>query len=415
MGLAAGIALANAALVLLTSPGDKPHTSALSLALSNSTRRRGRSLSVVAMLACGVFLVVAVGANRSDPLSRAGERASGTGGFALYAETALPVTGDINAAKTRRKLGLENLPGGVEFVAMRLLEGDDASCLNLNRTSRPRLLGVETKEFARRGAFVFASTAAATDESPWDILDLESADGSVPGVADATVITWGLGKKAGDSLSYVDEKGELFDVSLAGGLSSSVLQGALVISRDNFANRFPSVSGTRVFLVDAPASEVDAVAAKLRSRLADYGIEVTKTDERLAEFNSVESTYLMIFLALGALGLLIGSVGMGVVLMRNVLERRGELALLRAVGFTRRSLVRLVVVEHGMLLAAGLILAAGSAALAVIPAISSPGARVPYAFIIGMLGTLVAFGMAWTVIAARAALAGDFLGALRDE
>jgi ABC-type antimicrobial peptide transport system permease subunit len=36
--------------------------------------------------------------------------------------------------------------------------------------------------------------------------------------------------------------------------------------------------------------------------------------------------------------LLLGSAGLGVVVLRNVLERRGELGLLSAVGFRRREL-----------------------------------------------------------------------------
>ena len=44
------------------------------------------------------------------------------------------------------------------------------------------------------------------------------------------------------------------------------------------------------------------------------------------------------FTGAGLLGLLLGSAGLGVVVLRNVLERRGELGLLQAVGFPRRSI-----------------------------------------------------------------------------
>ena len=61
-------------------------------------------------------------------------------------------------------------------------------------------------------------------------------------------------------------------------------------------------------------------------------MEVTPAVRRLAAFNAVQNTYLSTFQVLGGLGLLLGSVGLGVVVLRNVLERRGELALLLAVG-----------------------------------------------------------------------------------
>jgi len=44
----------------------------------------------------------------------------------------------------------------------------------------------------------------------------------------------------------------------------------------------------------------------------------------------VQNTYLNTFQVLGALGLLLGSAGLGVVVLRNVLERRAELAAMLA-------------------------------------------------------------------------------------
>ena len=52
--------------------------------------------------------------------------------------------------------------------------------------------------------------------------------------------------------------------------------------------------------------------------------------DRIAAFHRVENTYLSTFQSLGALGLLLGTAGLAAVLLRNVLERRRELALLRA-------------------------------------------------------------------------------------
>ena len=53
------------------------------------------------------------------------------------------------------------------------------------------------------------------------------------------------------------------------------------------------------------------------------------TGARLAAFQEVQNTYLSIFQLLGGLGLLLGTVGLGMVVLRNALERRSELAELR--------------------------------------------------------------------------------------
>src|SRR2546427_697486 len=92
----------------------------------------------------------------------------------------------------------------------------------------------------------------------------------------------------------------------------------------------------------------------LARSLEDVGLELTPAAERLAAFNTVENTYLSIFAVLGGLGLLLGSIGLGVVVLRNVLERRGELALLRAVGFRRAALQWLLFSQAALLLFLGL-------------------------------------------------------------
>jgi hypothetical protein len=76
-----GLGLTQALLRMAGSRWTRPMASLAGLGLRNSTRRAGRSLAVVALLACGTFLVIAVGANRHDPLVRAEARDSGTGGF----------------------------------------------------------------------------------------------------------------------------------------------------------------------------------------------------------------------------------------------------------------------------------------------------------------------------------------------
>ena len=67
----------------------------------------------------------------------------------------------------------------------------------------------------------------------------------------------------------------------------------------------------------------------------------------------MENTYLSTFQTLGGLGLLLGTVGLATVLLRNVLERRRELALLGAVGYRRRHFLLMVMAENALLLAAG--------------------------------------------------------------
>ena len=107
--------------------------------------------------------------------------------------------------------------------------------------------------------------------------------------------------------------------------------------------------------------------------------------------------------------------GLGVVVLRNVLERRGELALLQAVGFRKGSLQWLVLVEHGGLLALGLVGGVVSAIVAVLPALNAPGQGMPLGLLAWMIGGILVSGLFWTWMAVMIALRGKLLPALRSE
>jgi ABC-type antimicrobial peptide transport system permease subunit len=118
---------------------------------------------------------------------------------------------------------------------------------------------------------------------------------------------------------------------------------------------------------------------------------------------------------LGGLGLLLGSAGLGIVVLRNVLERRGELALLIAVGFRRRALQRLVLTEHAALLFGGLVIGIISAAIAILPTLLSRGGELPVTSLALTLGGVLLFGLVSTWLATRIAVRGNLLEGLRNE
>jgi putative ABC transport system permease protein len=386
------------------------------LGLDNAARKRRRSVTAAALLASGVFLVVAVAANRHRVDSGADQRTSGTGGFAFWGETGLPLQLDLDEAGNRRFFGLAPNTPGLDFVQLRRRAGDDASCLNLNRVGQPHILGVPTEELAARGAFSFVTLADRVDPaSPWHALELDLGPAVVPAVADQTVIIWGLGMQLGDELTYVDERGQELKLRLVGGLANSIFQGHLLIDEDAFVAHFPSVSGARVLLVDAPTSGRDELADTLRRTMQGWGLELIPTAERLAAFTEVEHTYLSIFLALGGLGIILGTVGMGVIVLRDVLEQRGELALLRAIGFSRSELHRILLAEYLLVLVAGILCGVVSALVAVLPALLAPGAEIPFGAVGAALALILGSGVLWVVLATSLATRGDLLPALRQE
>src|SRR5688500_15908081 len=148
---------------------------------------------------------------------------------------------------------------------------------------------------------------------------------------------------------------------------------------------------------------IQAATAALEEGLADAGLDVQSTNDRLAVYNRVENTYLSTFQTLGALGLLLGTVGLATVLARNVFERRRELALLRAVGYGRRQVSRVVLSEHLLLLVAGMAAGVAAAAVAILPALIDRGFGGGWTLPV-WLAAIFAAGALATVLAGRFAL-----------
>ena len=386
------------------------------LGMRNATYRPGRSVLSIAVIASATFILIAVDAFRRDEGAGATDRRSGTGGYALIVETLLPVVHDPNTRQGRDVLNLFDIEG-VTFEPFRLLPGDDASCLNLYEPRHPRILAPRDS-FIDEGRFAFQGSLAATDAevaNPWLLLRQDQADGSVPVIADANSMTYVLHRQLGDVI-VVNRGNREIRLRLVGALRDSIFQSELLMSEDNFQALFPEQDGYRVMLVDASGVQTVELATRIEDALSDSGGDATSTVERLASFHRVENTYLSTFQTLGGLGLLLGTAGLATVLLRNVLERRRELALLGAVGYRRTHFLLMVAAENTLLLAGGLFAGAVCAGLAILPAVVERGGRLPLRSSAALLLFAVfATGLLSSMIAARVATRSPLLQSLRSE
>jgi putative ABC transport system permease protein len=157
------------------------------------------------------------------------------------------------------------------------------------------------------------------------------------------------------------------------------------------------------------------VTSHLEDRLSDYGLDVTETLTRWAAYHQVENTYLATFQALGSLGLLLGTVGLGAVLARNVLERRRDIGLLSAVGFTPGNVRGMVLSEGLALVSAGALLGAVCAIVAVWPALQERAQAVPMGNLAALLAAVVVTGVVSSLFAVRLTSATPVVQAIKGE
>lgn len=388
------------------------------LALKNSARNRKRSLSTIVLLALGTFSVLITGANRKTFYGTENAAKSGTGGYAYWVETTLPVLFDLNTVQGQEKLGFgkNDLDQSIQFVQFKTLEGDDASCLNLNQVQKPRILGFNPQKFDQKGAFSFAKLHANVDEQhPWKALNQNFGSDVIPAYADQTVILWGLKKAVGDTILYQDEYGKDVKLLLIGGLNNSIFQGNLLISDEQFQKHFPSISGSEVILIDKQDGSDDQLMEQFENNLQDFGVTAMQTSERLVAFYSVENTYLSMFMFLGGLGVILGTIGLGIVLMRNIWERKKELALLSAIGYQQSALFKLLFYENLFLLLVGLLCGLGAALIGVLPSLLSPSFHMPVGYVFALLFGILFSGLIWIWIPARLTRKYNIIESLKNE
>jgi ABC-type antimicrobial peptide transport system permease subunit len=194
-----------------------------------------------------------------------------------------------------------------------------------------------------------------------------------------------------------------------------VFQSELIISEAAFVRAFGQQAGYRVLLIDTPAERAAAATGQVEHALSGFGVDVSSTAARLAEYHQVENTYLSTFQTLGGLGLLLGTIGLAAIVLRNVLERRRELALLRAVGYRDAKIVRLLLLENAFLCVAGLAAGAIPALLAVAPLAQRQPAAVPWTSLLGTLTVVLVIGVGVAAIVVRPTLRAPLLPALRGE
>lgn len=429
---AAGAAVLAAGILLLAAWLRRPHAAAVlgvgrwplwRLAARNGERHPGRSLLTAGLVAAAAFLIVAISAFQLDATALGVGKHSGSGGFSLVAELDQPIYQDLNLPAARRDLALTDQAdrrlADAQTIALRVQAGDDASCLNLYKPGQPRALGVP-RALVERGGFDWAGSLADSPQeraNPWRLLTAPPAgeDAAVPVVLDANTAAYSLHLGLGDQLEILDGVGQTLRLRIVGLLKNSLFQGDVLLGDEPFRRHFPGVSGFRLLLVDTRGAAPAPLAKDLEESLGDYGLTAQPSVERLAEFMQVQNTYLSTFQSLGGLGLLLGTFGLAAVQLRSVLERRGELALLRAAGFRRARLARLVLAESLVLLAGGLLLGVLAALVAVAPHWLAGSALVPWGQLAATLALVLAVGLLVGLWTARSALRAEILPALRGD
>jgi len=370
----------------------------------------------VIFIAAGIFAVMITGANRQKLTTRMMLPSGGTGGYLLWAESAIPIKENLNGLEGKKEFGFDEPElREIEFLQAKRLNGDDASCLNLNHVSTPPILGIDPASFIKKGSFSFISSIKESVEiNPWSLLNQAPYKNTIYGVADQTVLQWGLKRKTGDTLVFRAENGQSLRIVICGGLKSSVFQGYLLIGRRNFEQFFPSIAGSSIMLVDGNPKLSVSYMNIINERLAGYGISTETAGEKLASFFQVTNTYLDVFTVLGIFGMVLGIGGLGFILARNFNQRKAEFALMMATGYSPRQIKNLLLKDHLFILLSGIITGTIPALIATYPSIRS-GTDLQWDLLIAMIFTVTIIGLGVLLLSIRRIQKSSLIIQLRKE
>ncbi len=374
--------------------------SPLQLAWKNAIRYPRRSQLTIGLMAAACFLILAIAAFRMAPTE------AGTGGYALIAHSDQPIFDDLNLDATRKELFGDKavLLKDTTIRRLRRRTGDDASCRNLYQSSQPQLLGIPDEMIAQTDQapdqFAWSKTTTRKANS-WRCLAEENDQPTeIPVVLDRNTALYALHLPARLGHRFTmkyDGHEKPLTFRIVGILNGTMLQGNLIVHERDLLRAFPETSGYRSFLVQTPTRAPEALAkisTLLEARFGDQGLDIEQSDDVLHELLAVQNTYLSTFQSLGTLGLLLGAVGLVAVQIRQVLSRRGELALLSAMGMTPRWICAQLVRENAVLLGLGLAIGLAAAMIVLIPHQLSGAAHFPFGTLVITLGGIFTLGLA---------------------
>jgi putative ABC transport system permease protein len=194
---------------------------------------------------------------------------------------------------------------------------------------------------------------------------LEAGDDK--GVMLGMVLAKNLGKKTGDTLEIANREFEIIGVFESFNVFENGSVVMLIHALQTLMDRPDQVTGFQVVLDDAPDKKemigrVRREINALRSSSGQpWGIEAVPTVDYVNSTSQIRMAQAMAWMT-SAIALLIGAIGVLNTMIMSVLERTREIGILRAIGWRKGRVVRLILYESLLLSVAGAVIGIACAA-----------------------------------------------------
>ncbi|HWY28314.1 MAG TPA: FtsX-like permease family protein, partial [Candidatus Sulfotelmatobacter sp.] len=336
-------------------------------ALAYPESKRFRTAATVAMFSLVLFTVAAIASLTAEQNAALDNLVkTDSGGYDIITESSVPVPNF--ASMVQNNTALQNKVATViDFNNTVLLSANDAT--SGQYFTYPVLLGADqdappAANFFLSNTFQVVNMTAQykTPSEVWSAVMHNSSNvvwsyGAVsnrgpptsiptPNVGDVLVLTGSLG--AGTTPVHKS----VTVVALVNG----VFLNGIVGTKTLLMNPFKIGTGGVSFIKVASGADPTSVAGLLRKEFLNLKMQTVVIPVVLSAFLQIGQSFEGLLEGFLGLGLVVGIAGLGIISIRSVAERRQEIGILRALGFRRRMILAVFVLENSYISLLGILI-----------------------------------------------------------
>ncbi len=337
-GLCLTILSVSLAIVLIMSNQKLPLPANTALAFKGLRRRptdTTLSMTIVAMVVFLIASMAVVGALQTHDVSASLEEMSG--GYDIIAQSTVAVDGDLKELEP-------DLFENVTVHQIKTVGQGGGTCSNMNARYPPRLIGLQDEMLNEIEVPMMMDGGKGSARDHWLALDEPLKNGNIPMIADTNTLVWIYGGTVGDVFEVTGDDGNTYKLEVIGIAGQSIFAGMFMMSVENIETIHPA-SATFDMFVFASEKDPEAFAIEIEKEFATYGMDARLTEDVVRDAVSFELSYMTLFNAYLGLGAVLGMAAVGVRTTRALIRRKRELAILRAVGYKKGAVTRLVFTE----------------------------------------------------------------------
>jgi putative ABC transport system permease protein len=331
---------------------------------SNKRFRTGATVAMFALVLLSVTTIAFLTAEQSTALNKM--VAQDSGGYDIVAQTAVNVTNlatqlnmDSNLAGrvaavipfNTTEVVIRDITSGQDFGTVAAVGGDPEAPAQSNFFTGNTFSMVGMAKNYKTAADVWSAVTGNYSNVVWASGQINTrgppTTSQTPGAGDQLQVYWSVGQ--GQPILSVR-------VTVAGIMSSFLFNGGFVGTSQLLWNSFHVKSGQFALVKVTSGTDAALVANTLKRDFVGLGMTTIDIAVVIGDFIQIGQSFLGVFEAFLALGLVVGIAGLGIISIRSVVERRKEIGVLRAIGFRKRMILAAFLLENSYVALLGILI-----------------------------------------------------------